>query len=216
MRNKIKILPGQNVFFTSDSHYNHEGLVRGTSKWDDVSKCRDFDSLDVHNDVIVDNINSRVGSNDILFHLGDWSFGGFERIQEFRDRIKCKNIHLILGNHDQHIENNKENIQKIFTSVQYYLEISIGKQFIVMSHWPMKVWNHGHKGAWQLHGHCHNSLQPDNIWLAGIVKTSNPRRTMDIGLDTNNLDVYSFTELQEIMSKRPITVVDHHTLTTLS
>jgi calcineurin-like phosphoesterase family protein len=60
------------------------------------------------NATLVDNINNKVGENDILIHLGDWSFGGFDKIVEFRERIKCKNIHLVLGNHDHHIEGNKQ------------------------------------------------------------------------------------------------------------
>ena len=35
-----------------------------------------------------------------------WSFNGFDKIIEFRNRLNCKNIHLILGNHDTHIEKN--------------------------------------------------------------------------------------------------------------
>ena len=30
--------------------------------------------------------------DDFLIHLGDWSFGGFDSIKEFRSRINCKNI----------------------------------------------------------------------------------------------------------------------------
>jgi len=30
------------------------------------------------NDTLVNNINEMVGENDVLIHLGDWSFGGFE------------------------------------------------------------------------------------------------------------------------------------------
>jgi hypothetical protein len=28
-----------------------------------------------------------VGQDDVLFHLGDWSFGGFESIEQFRNQI---------------------------------------------------------------------------------------------------------------------------------
>jgi calcineurin-like phosphoesterase family protein len=39
--------------------------------------------------------------------LGDWSFDGIDNIWNFRKRIKCKDIRLIMGNHDKHIINNK-------------------------------------------------------------------------------------------------------------
>lgn len=104
---KIKLTLDQNIFFTSDTHYNHSNICKATTEWknaDDV--VRDFNSLSHMNDTIVNNINSVVGENDVLVHLGDWSFGGVEQIWNFRKRILCKNIHLFLGNHDHHIENN--------------------------------------------------------------------------------------------------------------
>jgi calcineurin-like phosphoesterase family protein len=45
------------------------------------SQTRDFDSLDKMNTAIVNNINELVGQDDVLIHLGDWSFGGFEQIE---------------------------------------------------------------------------------------------------------------------------------------
>ena len=114
---KITLKPHQRIWFTSDTHYKHSNICRGTSNWPADSKTRDFDTLDKMNDMIVNNINHLVGEDDILFHLGDWSFGGFENIQEFRNRLICKNIHLILGNHDHHIERDKGGVKSLFASV---------------------------------------------------------------------------------------------------
>jgi calcineurin-like phosphoesterase family protein len=107
-----KNVPLQNVWITSDTHYSHKNICRGTTEWrtEDgqipISQTRDFATIEKMNASIVNNINEVVGQDDILIHLGDWSFGGFEKIREFWDRIICKNIHLVLGNHDHHIENN--------------------------------------------------------------------------------------------------------------
>ncbi len=60
-----------------------------------------------------------VKPNDIIYHLGDWSFGGHENIKIFRNRIKCKNIHLILGNHDHHISPIDSPYRGCFSSVRY-------------------------------------------------------------------------------------------------
>lgn len=96
-----------NIYFTSDTHYHHKNIVRGTSDWEEKSRCRDFNTLEEHDKVIVDNINAVVKEDDILIHLGDWSFGGIENIWNFRKQLNCKNINLILGNHDHHILNNR-------------------------------------------------------------------------------------------------------------
>ena len=122
---KLEIPKGVNVWFTSDTHYNHKNICRGVSNWEAGRGTRDFATLQKMNEVIVNQINSKVMEDDILFHLGDWSFGGFESITEFRNRIVCKNIHLILGNHDHHIENNADGVQDLFASVNQYLKMQI-------------------------------------------------------------------------------------------
>jgi calcineurin-like phosphoesterase family protein len=76
----------RNIWFTSDTHYNHTNICRGVTNWrtpnGDIpeKQTRPFETIDRMNDTIVNNINSVVGQDDILIHLGDWSFGGFDKI----------------------------------------------------------------------------------------------------------------------------------------
>ena len=187
------------LYFTSDTHYSHKNLVKGSSRWDNTSRCRNFKSIKGHDDFIVNSINSLVGPEDTLYHLGDWSFGGIENIEIFRRRINCLDVHLVLGNHDQHIEANSEDFTHLFSSISHYKEISVGGNKIVLSHWPMKVWHKSHRGSWQLHGHCHDRLRPDEWWTKS--KPQERRRTMDIGMDTNDYKPWSFEVLEKIMDK---------------
>ena len=97
-----------NIWFVSDTHFMHKNICIGVSEWDDKAKsCRNFQTLEEMNELIINNINKYVKEDDILYHLGDWSFGGIDNICEFRKQIKCKNIYLVPGNHDHHIKNNK-------------------------------------------------------------------------------------------------------------
>lgn len=200
----------QNIWFTSDTHYNHKNIVRGTTGWEiseGNQRTRDFDTLEEHNDVIVNNINSLVKENDILYHLGDWSFGGHINIKTFRERLNCKNIHLIFGNHDQHIEPINSPYRDLFSSCQHYKELSLRvdrkwQQFkkvnIILSHYAMRVWNKSHHGALHIYGHSHGTL-PDN-----------GTRSMDVGIDTNNLYPYHLDEILDRLLPRSIEFVDHH------
>jgi len=88
------------------------------------SQTRNFETLDKMNSAIVNNINELVGQDDVLIHLGDWSFGGFEQIEEFYNRLICKNIHLVLGNHDHHIDRDRDNIRSKFLSVNWFEQFS--------------------------------------------------------------------------------------------
>ncbi len=175
------------------------------------------------NEAIVNNINSLVKEDDILYCLGDWSFGGIENIWNFRKQINCKNIHLILGNHDHHIEKNKiipntiNSLKDLFVSVQHYKEIIIDKQKIVLCHYAMRVWNQSHKGSWMLYGHSHGTLDEmtpefsNPTWIGDQYYIKN-YKTMDVGMDTNNLKPYSFEEIKLIMDKREVLLnVDHYT-----
>lgn len=212
----------ENVFFCSDPHYHHKSLVRGTTNWSTSDECRDFDTLEKHDNVLVDNINNTVGENDILFCLGDWAFGAMKkqvncRKTEFRNRINCKNVHFILGNHDEAIVKNTDNVREIFSSVNNYLEVTFiepyegteqgvkaFKQKACMMHYPIRSWNYMRHGSWMLHGHCHNNL-PD------YVVKGNVQRTMDVGFDAHpEFRPFSYWEIKEIMSKRKVFTEDHH------
>ena len=150
-----------NVWVFSDPHYNHKNICRGVTNWRlldgsvPIDQTRDFPNLEVMNSTIVNNINSHVMQDDILICLGDWSFGGFESIREFWDRIVSKNIHLILGNHDHHIERNREDIRDLFLSVSHYETLVIGEHTFRLMHYPISSWDGLNKGIMHLHGHCH-------------------------------------------------------------
>jgi calcineurin-like phosphoesterase family protein len=214
---KIILKPEQQLFFTSDTHYSHKNICRATTEWKDADdKTRDFKSLNHMNDTIVNNINKRVGEDDILFHLGDWSFGGFEKIQELRDRIICKNIYIITGNHDHFLRDNKDEVQKYFTKIfPPYLELEVIKQAVikntpnkkynfVLSHYPIVSWNGMNKGYMHIHGHTH---LPNNLKLM-------PGRGIDCGLDGNlNFCPYVLEEIVKLIGERPIKSMfefDHH------
>jgi calcineurin-like phosphoesterase family protein len=210
---KLVLEKGQQLFFTSDTHYSHSSICSATTNWSvNEGYARTFDSLQDMNQRLVDNINNMVGENDILIHLGDWSFGGFDKIEEFRSQINCKNIHLVLGNHDHHIERNKEGIQRLFSSVQQYLRLEVrrpnGKlvekfSFVCM-HYPIASWDGMNQGVMHLFGHVH--LHPHLRVMEG--------RAMDVGCEGNNLEPISMDEVVKILKDRPIKKSslpkDHH------
>ena len=209
---KLKLNKGQHLYFTSDTHYNHSNICSATTQWTDPVTCREFKSLERMNAHLVGNINEVVGQDDILFHLGDWSFGGFEQIELFRNQIVCRNIHIITGNHDHHIERNKGNIQSIFSSVNKYLELNVkfnqdtmlaGSADFVLMHYPIASWNNMAKNSIHLHGHVH---LPSNQRIG-------KGKMMDVGVDGNGLNPISLSEVLKLMKKQPVKSLltfDHH------
>lgn len=213
---KLVLEKDQRIFFTSDTHYNHANICSATTTWVGAENLtRKFKSLSQMNDALVNNINEVVGENDVLVHLGDWSFGGFEKISEFRNRIVCKNIHLTYGNHDHHIRNNKEDIKDIFSSTHDYLFLDIRRPSIVgkgqmdkysfvCMHYPIASWDSMNDGVIHLHGHVH---LPPNLRLG-------EGKSLDVGVDGNNLHPISLDEVLSIVKNQPIKKLslpkDHH------
>lgn len=215
---KINLLPNQKLWFTSDTHYNHSNICAATTNWaisPEDYRVRNFKNLDQMNDTLVNNINNLVGENDILIHLGDWSFGGFESIAEFRSRIICKNVHIVLGNHDHHILNNKNNIQSLFASVHQYLFLSVSlpqvsrnqkveKYDFVCMHYPIASWQNMNQGVIHLHGHTH--LPPNHRVHKG--------KAMDVGVEGNGLEPISLREILKLVKDNKIMPIslptDHH------
>lgn len=207
----IKIEQNTNVWITSDTHFSHKNICRGVTNWRlpngeiPVGQTRDFTTIEKMNTAIVNNINSVVGQDDILIHLGDWSFGGFEQIREFWDRLVCKNIHLLLGNHDHHIDRNRDGSQGLFQSVSHYNTLEIGDYKFQLMHYPISSWDGLNKGVMHLHGHCH---LPTN-------KRFGVGKRMDVGMDGHpEFRPYNLIrEVVPLLKNRPIKSEmgdDHH------
>lgn len=223
-----------NYWFTSDSHYSHKNIVKGESVWSNKSGCRDFKDRREMSTHIVDQINKNVMPNDVLFHLGDWSFGGIQNIWNFRKRINCKNIYLCLGNHDHHLKASKTlpnchaestdgvrweiyDGEPIYTKPYYHVDVTAKMLFTDVQ--PMyEVQVHGQRMTL-----CHYSMRTwyfhnKGSWMLfghshGSLQPKG--KTIDVGIDNayNVLGEYrpfKFQELQKIMSKKEISKPDHH------
>jgi calcineurin-like phosphoesterase family protein len=224
MEIKITLEKGQKLYFISDTHYGHTNICRGVTKWKNIngeppiSQTRPFQTLDEMNDRIVTGINQYVGENDILFHLGDFSFGGFDNIEIFRNRINCKNIHLILGNHDHHIGKNKNNCRVHFKTVNKSVTLIVkipssvrgvkDKTYVFeLFHYPITSWENMNDGVIHLHGHVH--LSPENR-----MSNNNKGRYMDVGVDGNGMDPIVMESVLDLVGNKEIGKLsipeDHH------
>lgn len=130
------------IFFISDCHYNHKNII---------GYCeRPFKDAEEMNERILDNVNSVVGKDDKLFDLGDFCFGTLKEIRGFVSRYKCKNVSLILGNHDRFKPSQYMDAGFTFASrfpIIYH-------EFLILSHSPVFI---GPGPYFNLHGHTHQN-----------------------------------------------------------
>ena len=198
----VQLTESQRLFITSDTHAFHKNLCKGISTWEAGRGQRDFSTLEDMNDAIVNKINNVVDVGDILIHLGDFAFGGEKKIREFRSRLNCNDIRLVLGNHDHIVRRNEKDLQKLFTKVCSVTEMRCDKQDFVLQHHPLLLWEGIGRGSFHLHGHTHRS--PD--------KRFGPGKMMGVGVDGHGLKPYVIEEIIELLKNRPIAsyINDYH------
>ncbi len=196
----------KNLFFSSDFHFFHRNLTKGVSTWDDVSKCRNFNTVEEMNEIIIDGINKYVGENDVLVHCGDFSFNGSDKIKLSRDRINCKTIYGIAGNHD--IEANNYLYSEVFKEYSQlgYFKCE-GVEFLC-SHYSLWNWHSCGKGVINLHGHQHG----DENEISKLIHKYN---SLDVGIDNayklfGEYRVFNALEIIEIMKQKNIKLENHH------
>ena len=168
-----------------------------------MANCRDFNTLEDHNNRIVDSINSVVMPEDTLYCLGDFAFSGVQTYFDWRPKLNCQDIHLIAGNHEKPADStfNGRSLSSLFESYTTYKEFRVAKKLLVLFHYPIASWNEMAAGSIHLHGHTHSPPAS---------KFFNGGRSMDVGLDGNNYMPYSLDEIMSIMNNRPTKKEGHH------
>lgn len=194
------------IYVTSDTHGFHVNITRGTTAWSidkqgdgNQLKVRDFDTPLQMTEFMANQFNSIIPEDGILFHLGDWSFAGKANIEIFRKMLNVKTIHLITGNHDEHIC--KGDYDHLFTTRQADLKLSVGSLLFHLYHHPISSWDGLGRDSFHLHGHQH--------WV-GDQRFGNGRK-MDVGVDGNGYAPYKLTDVINLLKDRKfVSDKDHH------
>jgi len=207
----------QNVFFASDFHLSH---LR-----DFIWKPRGYVSHVEHTKAVIAGINEKVGVEDVLFYLGDFSLNSTpEETKNYFRQIKCKNVFFIWGNHESSTSQiyNEALREKFGGPVDFEAYpvqwenvtflgreafIAVNKQTLHLHHFAHLIWDSMQHGVWHLCGHSHGNcelINPDN----------KDGKILDVGVDNaikqTGKHCFSFAEVAAIMNRKDIVVVDHH------
>ncbi|GKS13325.1 metallophosphatase [Paenibacillus chitinolyticus] len=128
-------------FFISDHHFGHKLIIDFES--------RPFADADEMTEVMIQKWNAAVGSEDKVFHLGDFSFLNQERTQEIVRKLNGYKF-LVLGNHDRG-RSRSWWLDAGFDEVSEYPVLY--KDFFLLSHEP--VYMNKHMPYVNVHGHIH-------------------------------------------------------------
>ncbi len=155
------------MFFTADLHFYHENAI--------THSHRCFESATEMNEVLIQNWNTVVSSDDEVYVLGDFMLKGITFLPEIIGKLNGKK-YLIKGNHDAFA---KSYTCDGFVWVKDYYELKYQNEMFVLSHYPFLSWNRAHYGSFQLHGHIHSTGAYNAENIAGGV------RRYDVGVDAN-------------------------------
>lgn len=165
------------------------------------------ETIQRHDAKLIELINSCVGPDDVLWHLGDFCFGPkhdmYRVAKNYRDRIICRHINFIWGNHDRY------EIRNLFESANDVYKGLIGRQRFFLHHYAMAIWDGSHKGTVHLYGHSHSGAEP---WFERVMPN---RKAFDCGVDNaykllGEYRPFSLDEVMEVIKNKKGEIIDHH------
>jgi calcineurin-like phosphoesterase family protein len=167
------------VYFTADTHFGHSNILHLCN--------RPWNTIEEHDEALVDNWNSKVRPRDRIYVVGDFSFrADKEHAGKIFRRLNGSKF-LVEGNHDTN-----------FTKglgwggvVEKGLTVKASDHTFVLNHYPERVWNHMHNNSIHLYGHVHGRLPGIGL-------------SMDVGVDPNDYKpLHSLEVIDLVMRNAP-------------
>jgi len=179
----FKFEPDQ-VYFTSDTHFGHENIIRYCN--------RPFRNAEEMNAELIRRWRETVPEDGIVFHLGDFAHGNARLWNDILSALTGRK-YLILGNHD--MKALRQGYMGRFEHVAQQMTIRVGGQAIILNHNPFLCYGGSYRDVWQLFGHVHSGP-------ASHTGLDHPRLKMlfplqyDVGVDNNDFRPVSFAEVK--------------------
>jgi calcineurin-like phosphoesterase family protein len=180
-------------------------------------KRRGFDTLEAMHAEMVAQWNAKISPEDTVYHLGDLSFGSVEETAALLLQLHGI-IRLVPGNHDLHKDRKwlrqlLGELERVSTGGHGQCKLvpcerlhtvkvkhNAGPLRLELCHYPVLIWDRGHYGALQLHGHCHGqAIYPD----VGTTR-------MDVGVDAVGYAPLSLAEVLTAMEHLSYVPHDYH------
>jgi len=162
-------LKNNNTYITSDTHFGH----RKEFIW----QARGFNSIEEHDEILIQNWNKRVRPQDSVYHLGDVCLQPETMIDKILPRLNGKK-YLILGNHDIN--------KKLFPYFEKVLSIYHYRDF-VFSHVPIHPAQMEFK--WKNCLMCHGHIHGDSSFLGD--------KYFNVNIELNNNELWHVEEIRK-------------------
>lgn len=185
-----------NVFFVSDTHFDHYNIALHCERTPWIYSNPDYNpdkqwhfkynndksvNLKLHNDCLVDLWNKRVSKGDEVYIMGDFAY---KNHLHFLMGLNGKK-HLIIGNHDKASQDVYRNFSGVY-------DFGLRKKFYgieyTLCHYAMRSWANSCHGARHLYGHSHGRMPEFDNMLC-----------FDVGIDVWGYAPVPFEAIDEKM-----------------
>ena len=190
----FKFDDGSKVFFESDTHFGHVNILEFCN--------RPYKNVEEMNHCLIDNWNKKVPADGLVFHLGDFAWGGYPFWKNIRDQLNGKII-LIKGNHDEK-NLTTTGAQELFEHVAYQMKIRVEGRAIYLNHNPFLCYGGTYRDpkglVYQAFGHVHSGpgAKGLDVERLGVLFPTQ----YDVGVDNNNYEPISWAEFNEKIGKQ--------------
>lgn len=165
------------IFFTSDTHFNHDREF--------VYSPRGFKTIQEMNGTLVKNWNETVGNDDDIYVLGDFFLGtDFNYIQEVLNKLNGR-IHLVTGNHDTPSKIIEYTSWNNIVEIADALRIRHKKREFFLCHYPVltaSLEQDPDKAVINLFGHTHSKdkFYEDRPYMYNVAVDANDNKPVEI------------------------------------
>ncbi len=184
----------QGIWFTSDLHFGHQNIIRFCKRPWETTEDMDLS--------LIQNWNSVVKPDDLVFDLGDFAFATNARWKELLSQLNGHH-YLILGNHDI-TRWPGDKIMELFEGVSHQMILKIDGRTVYLNHYPYLcfggAWRNPENAVYQLFGHVHSGPNCEGADTDRLVNLF-PYQ-YDVGVDNNNYTPISWEQVKEIIQKQ--------------
>lgn len=152
------------------------------------------------NDELIKRWNEKVPKDGIVFHLGDFSWGGYDAWKTFREQLNG-DIYLVKGNHC--LKNMTTSAKNLFQDVKMQMRIEIEGRKIWLNHFPLLCYSGTYRDfnglEYNLFGHVHLSNYKERntgMDCDRCFQMLFPTQ-YDVGVDFNEFAPISWKEVDE-------------------
>jgi calcineurin-like phosphoesterase family protein len=175
------------LWFTSDHHFGHENIIRYCKR--PFANAAEMDAA------MIDAWNTRVGGNDVVYHLGDFTLGDHVAFWKYYDQL-AGDIHIVPGGHD------KRWLKRVTNALLMppLMTQNFSGHVLTLCHYPLQSWELSHYGAHHLHGHTHGTIGV--VGASGDVQLPPGQRVgrrLDVSVDCHNFMPLSLDEVVALL-----------------